>query len=194
MRRAPSDPPAGGALRDVRGDASRPSGDAPAIIAHVCNDAGRWGAGFVLALRARWPAAERQFRAWAAGQLPGAPPFALGRVQVVPVAPGRWVANMIAQHGIRPRARGAAADDAARGAAPAPIRYEALAEALGRVAQAARARGAGVHMPRIGTGLAGGRWDEVEPLVQRALVARGVAVTVYDLPTAPRARSAAGRE
>jgi hypothetical protein len=35
-------------------------------------------------------------------------------------------------------------------------------------------------MPRIGCGLAGGRWDRVEPLVRVALVHRGVSVTVYD--------------
>jgi hypothetical protein len=35
-------------------------------------------------------------------------------------------------------------------------------------------------MPRIGCGLAGGRWERVEPLVRRALVAQGVHVTVYD--------------
>ncbi|MFE3494555.1 hypothetical protein [Streptomyces sp. NPDC059175] len=40
--------------------------------------------------------------------------------------------------------------------------------------------GASVHMPRIGCGLAGGRWSRVEPLVVERLVARGVAVTVYD--------------
>ena len=37
-----------------------------------------------------------------------------------------------------------------------------------------------VHLPRIGCGLAGGKWEQVEPLVQQFLSARGVAVTVYD--------------
>jgi hypothetical protein len=36
-------------------------------------------------------------------------------------------------------------------------------------------------MPRIGCGLAGGRWELVEPLVIGHLVRRDVAVTVYDL-------------
>jgi hypothetical protein len=35
-------------------------------------------------------------------------------------------------------------------------------------------------MPRIGCGLAGGRWEQIEPLIHRNLTARGIAVTVYD--------------
>jgi hypothetical protein len=35
-------------------------------------------------------------------------------------------------------------------------------------------------MPRIGCGLAGGRWECVEPLIEARLVAAGVPVTVYD--------------
>jgi hypothetical protein len=37
-------------------------------------------------------------------------------------------------------------------------------------------------MPRIGCGLAGGRWEEVEPLVIAQLTDYGVPVRVYDLP------------
>ncbi len=40
--------------------------------------------------------------------------------------------------------------------------------------------GASVHMPRIGCGLAGGRWPRVEPLIVERLVRRGIEVTVYD--------------
>ena len=35
-------------------------------------------------------------------------------------------------------------------------------------------------MPRIGCGLAGGRWEKVEPLVRTRLSDRGISVTVYD--------------
>ncbi|GAA2522382.1 hypothetical protein GCM10010423_14150 [Streptomyces levis] len=37
-----------------------------------------------------------------------------------------------------------------------------------------------MHMPRIGCGLAGGRWARVEPLVEERLVRQGIPVTVYD--------------
>lgn len=37
-----------------------------------------------------------------------------------------------------------------------------------------------LHMPRIGTGLAGGHWDNIEPMIERELAT--LHVTVYDLP------------
>jgi hypothetical protein len=40
---------------------------------------------------------------------------------------------------------------------------------------------ASVHMPRIGCGLAGGKWEEIEPIIERTLVAKGMTVVVYDL-------------
>jgi len=39
---------------------------------------------------------------------------------------------------------------------------------------------ASVHMPRIGCGLAGGRWDRIEPLIVATLCTRDVDTTVYD--------------
>ncbi|MFG2126703.1 hypothetical protein ACGFNV_02690 [Streptomyces sp. NPDC048751] len=52
--------------------------------------------------------------------------------------------------------------------------------ALSRPADEALALEASVHMPRIGCGLAGGKWSRVEPLIAERLVKRGAAVTVYD--------------
>jgi hypothetical protein len=37
-------------------------------------------------------------------------------------------------------------------------------------------------MPRIGCGLAGGSWQEIELIIRDELTARAIAVTVYDLP------------
>jgi O-acetyl-ADP-ribose deacetylase (regulator of RNase III) len=44
----------------------------------------------------------------------------------------------------------------------------------------ARELGASVHMPRIGCGLVGGEWTEVEPLIEQHMVVAGVPLTVYD--------------
>jgi len=52
--------------------------------------------------------------------------------------------------------------------------------ALTTVAEHARELDASVHMPRIGCGLAGGRWEEIEPIIGRTLIKNGVPVTVYD--------------
>jgi O-acetyl-ADP-ribose deacetylase (regulator of RNase III) len=136
------------------------------VIAHVCNDIGGWGKGFVLALSRRWPEPEAAYRAWHRDRAKN--DFGLGAVQLVRVEPHVWVANMIGQRGTRTGSKGV------------PVRYEAIDAALDRLAGHVSELGASVHMPRIGCGLAGGKWSRVEPLVTERLVGRGIAVTVYD--------------
>jgi O-acetyl-ADP-ribose deacetylase (regulator of RNase III) len=150
----------------VRGDATTPRGKGPRVIAHVCNDMGGWGKGFVLALSKRWPEPERAYRLWHRERASN--DFGLGAVQVVQVDRLLWVANMIGQHGTRTGSKGA------------PVRYEAIAIALGTVTARAAELSASVHMPRIGCGLAGGTWERIEPLIVTRLVAVNVPVTVYD--------------
>jgi O-acetyl-ADP-ribose deacetylase (regulator of RNase III) len=149
------------------GDATFPVGTGRKVIVHVCNDAGKWGRGFVLAVSKTWPKAETAYRDW--HKHGGDQPFDLGQVQFVQVSDGLWVANLIGQHGIR-----------CIGGQP-PVRYDAIAKGLARVAVFAGSHNASVHMPRIGSGLAGGRWEEIESLIERHLVAAGVEVTVYNL-------------
>ncbi|MFJ5924581.1 macro domain-containing protein [Kitasatospora sp. NPDC092948] len=151
----------------LRGDATAPQGKGVRIVAHVCNDLGGWGKGFVLALSRRWPEPEAAYRRWHRERAGN--DFGLGAVQLVQVEPYLWVANMVGQRGIRTgRSTGV------------PVRYEAIDTALGTLGGHARRLGASVHMPRIGCGLAGGRWERVEPLVTARLTARGIPVTVYD--------------
>ncbi|MFJ2946783.1 macro domain-containing protein [Streptomyces sp. NPDC087226] len=150
----------------VRGDATVPSVKGVKVIAHVCNDLGGWGKGFVLALSRRWPEPEAAYRAWHRDR--ASSDFGLGAVQMVRVDRYVWVANMIGQRGTRTGSKGV------------PVRYEAIDTALGRLAGHAAELGASVHMPRIGCGLAGGKWSRVEPLITERLVRRGIPVTVYD--------------
>jgi len=151
-------------LSFLAGDATAPAVDGNRVIAHICNDAGGWGKGFVVAISKRWPEPEREYRRWFRER----DDFALGAVQLVSVSPSTWVANMVAQHGTRPSKDGP------------PIRYDAVESCLEKLAPKALALGASVHMPRIGCGLAGGTWDRIEPLIRGALCAREVAVWVYD--------------
>jgi len=155
-------------IRYVVGDATSPLGPGPKVIVHVCNDAGKWGKVFVLAVSKKWPMAETAYRAW--DKQRGEPPFGLGQVQFVEVSDGIWVANLIGQHGLR------------RSGGQPPVRYDAIATGLARVAAFAASQKASVHMPRIGCGLASGRWEEVEPLIEYHLLAAGIEVAVYDLP------------
>ena len=169
-------------IQFIKGDATLPQGSGPKIIVHCCNDVGAWGAGFVLALSERWPLAEDAYKQWAKAQhnpvdhlfpdrCETSGPFKLGEAQFVLVGPKLWVANLIGQHqvGMGPNNR-------------PPIRYEAIQAGLKKVYRHTQIHGASVHMPRMGSGLAGGRWDAIEKLVNVELATKGVAVTVYDLP------------
>lgn len=154
-------------LTIIQGDATSPQAKGPKIIAHICNDLGGWGKGFVVAVSRRWPEPEREYRAWHRGRAGNT--FGLGAVQLVQVQPDIWVANMVGQHGMK------------RGSNGPPIRYDAVQRCLDTLARHAIEIGASVHMPRIGCGLAGGRWELIEPLIARTLCAGDVPVTVYDL-------------
>ncbi|MEU9283501.1 macro domain-containing protein [Streptomyces sp. NPDC048275] len=153
-------------IRYVRGDATVPSVKGVKLIAHVCNDLGGWGKGFVLAVSRRWPEPEAAYRAWHRDRARN--DFGLGAAQFVQVERYVWVANLIGQRGIRAGSKGV------------PVRYEAIDAALVQLADKAAELDASVHMPRIGCGLAGGNWSRVEPLITQRLVRRGTAVTVYD--------------
>lgn len=155
----------------VNGDATDPQASGNKIIAHVNNDIGGWGRGFALSMSKRWPEAEHSYRRWCQEQ--GSeewPPFKLGETVFVPVTPDTYVANMIGQHGIM-----------LKDGVP-PIRYSALEECLQDVERFARDFDhASVHMPRIGCGLAGGKWSDVEAILDRVFASTDV--TVYDFDT-----------
>ncbi|WP_103540550.1 macro domain-containing protein [Streptomyces sp. SM1] len=150
----------------IRGDATLPPVKGVKIIAHVCNDIGGWGKGFVLAVSRRRPEPEAAYRAWHRGRAGN--DFGLGAPQLVQVERYVWVANTIGRRGTGSGGKGV------------PVRYEAIDAALARLAGPAAELDASVHMPRTGCGLAGGRWSRVEPLITERLVRHGIPVTVYD--------------
>lgn len=142
----------------LKGDATRPVGPGQKIICHICNDIGAWGAGFVLALSRRWSEPEDCYRRNTVLQL--------GMVEIVPVEEDISVANMVAQRGITGMYDGP------------PIRYGAVRACLAQVNDIAYRTGATLHMPRIGCGLAGGEWSEIEKIIKAVA---SVDVYVYDL-------------
>lgn len=154
------------------GDATDPQVPGNKVIVHVCNDEGGWGRGFVLSLSKKWPEPEAAYRRWFKEKDSEDlewPPFELGSVVFVPTSPETYVGNMIAQHGTR-------------WTHEAPIRYGALEECLRDVEMWARDHDhASVHMPRIGCGLAGGEWSEVEAIINRVFI--DTEVYVYDFNT-----------
>lgn len=153
-------------IQYVTGDATSPQGNEAKIICHICNNAGGWGKGFVVAISKRWKEPEAAYRQWFKTSAESG--FALGEVQFVQVEPQLWVANMVAQRNY-----------GRRGSGP-PIQYDSVAKCLRTVAGEAKTQNATVHMPRIGCGLAGGEWSVIEPLIEQHLLELGIEVTVYD--------------
>jgi len=145
----------------IKGDATEPQGDGKKIICHICNDRGAWGAGFVLALSKKWKEPEAMYRSTNVRDL------RLGNVQIVDLGNDIIVANMIAQHDTNPGPNG-----------EPPIRYGAVRACLSAVNHVAFRIGASLHMPRIGCGLAGGRWEDIEKIIKDVA---SVDVYVYDL-------------
>jgi O-acetyl-ADP-ribose deacetylase (regulator of RNase III) len=158
--------PAVSGIRYLQGDATVPQAKGRKIVAHVCNNRGGWGKGFVLAISRRWPEPEAAYRAWHRDRAHN--DFGLGATQLIQVEPLVWVANMVGQHGTRTGSQGP------------PVRYDAIQTALAALRADALRIAATVHLPRIGCGLAGGSWVRIEPLILTELIDHGVGVTVYD--------------
>lgn len=148
-------------IRYINGDATDPQAKGKKIIAHICNDHGGWGAGFVLAISKKWKEPEQNYREWYRSDDVS---FSLGNIRVVPTKrQDISVANMIAQKGF-----GGVA-----------VKYDMLRKCLAQLAVVALEQGASIHMPLIGCGLAGGSWNKVEPIIEEELCQKGIEVTVY---------------
>ncbi|GAA4278662.1 macro domain-containing protein [Aquimarina mytili] len=150
----------------IKGDATVPQAKGTKIIVHVCNNIGGWGKGFVLAISKRWPEPEKSYREWHSNRAKN--DFQLGAIQLIQVSAYIHIGNMIAQQGIKTRSNGV------------PIRYEAVKTCLEKIAIEAKKLDASIHMPRIGCGLAGGKWDRIEPIIKETLIEKDVDVFVYD--------------
>jgi O-acetyl-ADP-ribose deacetylase (regulator of RNase III) len=149
----------------LNGDATNPQAEGNKIIAHICNDLGGWGKGFVLAISKKWNAPEKEYRNWFKTNLN----FNLGEIQLVNVETEIWIGNMIGQHKVITNSKGIP-----------PIRYRAVEECLEKLSNEALKLNASIHMPRIGCGLAGGKWEEIEPIINKTLLKNNVEVYVYD--------------
>jgi hypothetical protein len=166
-------------IKFVKGDATNPCEESGIrVIAHVCNDIGMFGSGFAACVAKRWGFVRDRYIAWSVS--PKEKGFLPGAIQVVRVGDGIYIANMIAQNGVRSASN------------QRPINYPALGQCLQRlddwitsfikVKDAMMLPGlcpeVTVHMPRIGCGLAGGDWNVVEPLVDTFI---NRVTYVYDL-------------
>lgn len=170
-------------IKYVTGDATRPGGPGLKVIVHICNNAGQWGAGFVVPLATRYPKAKKDYldrydvqqRMQKINLNLDFNPIPLGSITESRVLPDTHIINMIAQDNVKvtkgtPR-----------------VKYNALADCLNKIAanyfEKAEKGQVTINMPRIGTGLGGGDWDIIETIIKRTLSDRGIPVVVYDLPS-----------
>ncbi len=149
------------------GDARKPRGTGKRLIAHIVNDgAAKWGGGFALEVAKEWSFIQDEFQEWVdqdRGNL------TLGNVHSAEISDDLSIVHMVAQRGYGPSGQ-------------PRIRYAALSDALSQLREIAARQGASVHMPRIGTGQAGGNWELIRDLIDEHLVRRGIPVFVYLLP------------
>ncbi|MDR2237278.1 MAG: macro domain-containing protein [Chryseobacterium sp.] len=153
-------------IQYIKGDATAPQAKGTKIIAHICNDLGGWGKGFVLAVSKRWKEPEKEYRNW--HRFRSENNFGLGELQIVQVEQYIYVANMIGQKGMKTGSNGI------------PVRYEAIEKCLEELSRQALRIHASIHMPRIGCGLAGGKWEHIEPIIEKTLLKNNLEVYVYD--------------
>jgi hypothetical protein len=149
--------------------------DDSVLFAHVVSDSvrawGRFGSARSLALK--YPDFAQAYRSWSISSPEN---LVLGNVHSVGrEIDGRWVgvASLVAQEGF------------GRGEVTR-LRYDALDEALARLAEEALQKGATVHIPRLGAGQAGGRWDVVEASLVKQLTSKNIDVVVHTLPARQR--------
>jgi O-acetyl-ADP-ribose deacetylase (regulator of RNase III) len=117
-------------------------------IAHGCNTVGRMGAGVARLVRDKFPAAYHQYQAACASMT-----FHVGTAQAVWIPPGRIVYNLGTQ-------RHPGADATVWG----------VFLAFANMAEDAYNRGIStIAIPRIGCGIGGLTWAEVEPAIAEAI-------------------------
>lgn len=125
------------------------------IIPHVCNNLGKFGAGFAMAVRNKYPNVAANF------ELLGST-LKLGYVQYVSAAKNQHTkneiifANMVAQNGIIHKKN------------PRPLNYEALIRCMVDVRNfinKSNHENIEIHCPKFGSGLAGGDWNFISDLI-----------------------------
>jgi O-acetyl-ADP-ribose deacetylase (regulator of RNase III) len=148
----------------VMGDATLPI-HTPAVIAHVVNDQGGWGAGFTGAITRRFGSAPRdRYKIWVRY-------VEMGDIDMLLVQgdPEVYIANMLCQQGYKSRTN------------PVPLSYKYLDMCLSKLYEEVSYLNHSVHMPMIGSGLAGGDWNRIEDMIKHFESVHGVSTTIYQL-------------
>jgi len=146
------------------------------ITPHVCNNAGRFGAGFAKTVAEKYPEVKERYLQEIT-QVPTQ--LCLGDCQFIPVnmhdpriVMKTFVVNMIAQDGVRGPNN------------PIPLKYEALIKCMVYIRESILPEmkfNSSIHCCKFGSGLAGGNWDFIKILIKEIWCDHGIPVTVYKL-------------
>jgi hypothetical protein len=162
----------------IIGDATKPilRPNEIALIPHVCNTLGGWGAGFVLALSKEFGDLPKEKYLKQIGLFPNKMDR-LGKVSFTKMKEKRViVANMIAQNGYMNKGNSR------------PLRYDALVQCMKLVAQQIEylndinnsEQYFTIHTCKFGSDLAGGNWEFIECLIEDIWINAGIDVTIYE--------------
>ena len=124
------------------------------MVPHVVNDANLMGSGFVVPLYTKWPLVKTLYHQW---------DMSLGKTQIVLAEEEKvFVANMCAQSGISSKSTGPRSKVNSK-----PIRYASLIRCMEDVAHYVRMyKIDNIVAPMFGSGLAQGRWETIEELIE----------------------------
>ncbi|MEM0948180.1 MAG: ImmA/IrrE family metallo-endopeptidase [Pseudomonadota bacterium] len=154
-------------IRLLHGNVLEPRNGGKKIVCQLVNDkAIKWGGGVARKIARRFPDAEKAYSEKVM-QIPQSD--RLGRVIFSEASDDLIIASLIGQEGFGPSLF-------------PRIRYAELEACLEQVAEHASTIGASIHMPKIGTGSAGGDWSTIQEMLDDVMVRAGLFVTVYDVP------------
>lgn len=175
----------------VNGDATYPERicpDGTKIIVHIVNDIGAWGRGFVLALSKRWPNLKPDYQTHYRN-------YNLGDIFVSKTSnKDIFVVDLFGQHGIRSSKptvmesinnpqKYANYLNHKENTNVEPIRYDAVREGLKKLKyrlETSSLENISIHMPKIGSGLAGGNWNIIEGIINDIFNDFNIPIYVYN--------------
>lgn len=126
------------------------------IVPQVCNNIGMYGAGYSGAIASRWPMVQTNYLEWATkkeelSNTSGA--FVLGENQYVNCGDA-LIVNMIAQSGVRSQYR------------PVVIQYSSFMACMYKISMLKFDLPVKYYIAKIGSGLAGGKWDDIKYYIE----------------------------
>lgn len=147
--------------------------DCKNLIVHCCNDLGLMGAGVAKALFDKWPNVRSEYlRYFEKGTK-----NKLGDTQSIKVESNTYVVNLIGQHGIHEDENG-----------DPPVRYWAISKGFKTLSKKiidyndSSKKNVVVNIPYLmGCDLAGGKWEEIEYLINEHFIGNNIEVHVHDL-------------